>query len=172
MCNRLVGGATRVNADDVGAARMAQLRARRFAPYQAADPPVATVVMLARSLAADNVAALAALRAHRTKPYDRRDGGGDGMTRPPWEPSSTGELAGLGAGALLVLCSAAPDLLAGGARRDAAQPLADRYRLGRRARRDRGHGIPDRAPAQFWLCGSLSPTLGPDRRSSGGAASR
>jgi hypothetical protein len=66
MCNRLVGGATRVNADDVSAARMAQLRARRFAPYQAADPPVATVVMLARSLAADNVAALAAPCAHRT----------------------------------------------------------------------------------------------------------
>jgi hypothetical protein len=171
MCNRLVGGATRVNADDVSAARMAQLRARRFAPYQAADPPVATVVMLARSLAADNVAALAAPCAHRTKPYDRRDGGGDGMTRPPWDPSFTGELAGLGAGAG-VLCSAAPDLLAGGRGATLRNPLADRYRLGRRARRDRGHGIPDRAPAQFWLCGSLSPTLGPDRRSSGGAASR
>jgi hypothetical protein len=93
------------------------------------------------------------------------------MTRPPWDPSFTGELAGLGAGAG-VLCSAAPDLLAGGRGATLRNPLADRYRLGRRARRDRGHGIPDRAPAQFWLCGSLSPTLGPDRRSSGGAASR
>jgi hypothetical protein len=36
------------------------------------------------------------------------------MTRPPGDTSSTGELAGLGAGALVLLCCAAPVLLAVG----------------------------------------------------------
>jgi hypothetical protein len=60
MRNRLAGGATRVNADDVRAGPGGTTSCWPVRYYQVADPRVAELVMLARSLAADNAAVLGA----------------------------------------------------------------------------------------------------------------